>query len=69
MSRESWTGKELGKYRLIRQLGEGGMGVVWEAEDSTLGRRVALKVLSEDIAENAEALQRFQREARAARSS
>ncbi len=53
-------------YRVISRLGSGGMGVVYEAEDIKLHRRVALKFLAADMAENALALERFQREARAA---
>lgn len=58
--------RRLGKYRLQGQLGEGGMGVVFAAEDVTLGRRVAVKLLPRDLASNAEALRRFEIEARAA---
>jgi len=55
-----------GRYRLERRLGRGGMGAVYEAADSALERRVALKVIREDLLGSAEAAQRFQREARAA---
>lgn len=57
--------KRLGKYRLIRTLGRGGMGVVYEAEDTLLKRQVAIKVLSSRIARDQSALQRFLREAQA----
>ena len=58
-------GTELNHYKILRELGRGGMGEVYRAEDSKLGRRVALKVLPPELADNPERLSRFQREARA----
>jgi eukaryotic-like serine/threonine-protein kinase len=54
------------KYRVLRQIGKGGMGVVYEAEHVELGKRVAIKLMLEKYADDAEAIRRFQREAYAA---
>lgn len=58
--------RESGGFRLRRELGRGGMGVVYEAEEIASGRRVALKVLLQDLSVSGEAFERFQREARLA---
>ncbi|HVC96591.1 MAG TPA: tetratricopeptide repeat protein [Pirellulales bacterium] len=58
--------EQLGDYRIVREIGRGGMGVVYEAEHLSLGRRVALKLLSAGALSSAAQLQRFEREARTA---
>jgi serine/threonine protein kinase len=58
--------EQLGDYRIVREIGRGGMGVVYEAEQQSLGRRVALKVLLRQAAQDARMVARFRRESRAA---
>ncbi len=55
-----------GKYRIVRLLGEGGMGAVYEGENTRIHRKVAIKVLHSDVAEHSDAVARFEREAQAA---
>jgi serine/threonine protein kinase len=59
-------GEKVGKYKVLREIGRGGMGAVYEALHESLGQRIAIKVLSDELSSDARHVQRFFDEARAA---
>ena len=66
MNNELATNTTLSHYRIVSKIGEGGMGEVWLAEDTRLGRKVALKLLPVEFTEDSERVRRFTQEAKAA---
>jgi serine/threonine protein kinase/Flp pilus assembly protein TadD len=65
---KSWEGKIVGPYRVVEEIGQGGMGVIYRAQDTRLGRSAALKFLPDDMTRDPAALSRFKREAQTASS-